>query len=223
MSGVVGSVALAEQGRTLVQETFPHGLQHAAQLVPMLDALLTAQGWSPRELAHVYVSAGPGSFTGLRISVTLAKTMALATGVRIVAVPSLRVLAENAPADANDVMVVLDARRGHVFAGRFERNGNRWIEREPAHLAVLHEALQRAPRPIYLLGEGVAAQRNAIPQDPGIVIAPESTWAGRASVVASLGWEMAQRGEFTDADRLSPVYLRKPEAQEKYDAQRRGS
>src|SRR5206468_539320 len=81
----------------VTEEQFPHGLKHAAEIVPMLDRLCRGHGWSPRDVEQLYVSTGPGSFTGLRIGVTLAKTMALATGVKLVAVPTVRVLAENAP------------------------------------------------------------------------------------------------------------------------------
>src|SRR5437764_519733 len=99
-SSRIGSLAASDGERVLAEEQFEHGLQHAAQVVPILDRLCRAQGWSPRDVEHLYISAGPGSFTGLRIGVTLAKTMALTTGVKLVAVPSVRVLAENAPADA---------------------------------------------------------------------------------------------------------------------------
>ena len=91
-SGRIGSVALADGTSILLEEQFPHGLKHAAEIVPMIDRLCRAQGWAPHDLEQLYVSAGPGSFTGLRIGITLAKTMALATGVKVVAVPSVRVL-----------------------------------------------------------------------------------------------------------------------------------
>ena len=91
-SSRVGSIAIADGDRLLAEEQFEHGLQHAAQIVPIIDRLCRAQGWSPRDVEHVYVSAGPGSFTGLRIGITLAKTFSLATRVKLVAVPTMRVL-----------------------------------------------------------------------------------------------------------------------------------
>jgi tRNA threonylcarbamoyladenosine biosynthesis protein TsaB len=122
-SARVGSIAAVTAGGAVVaEEQFQHGLQHAAQIVPILDRVCRAQGWSPQEIEHLYVSAGPGSFTGLRIGVTLGKTMALATGVKLVAVPTVRVLAENAPADARHVVIVLDAKRDQIFTARFERD-----------------------------------------------------------------------------------------------------
>src|SRR5689334_17642556 len=79
-SGRIGSVALADDGRVIAEESFPHGLQHAAHILPVIDSLCAARGWTPRSIEHLYVSSGPGSFTGLRIGITLCKTIAFATG-----------------------------------------------------------------------------------------------------------------------------------------------
>src|SRR3712207_4335538 len=148
-SGRAGSVAVVDGGRVVAEEQFPHGLQHAAQLVPILDRLIRARGWTPRDVEELYVSAGPGSFTGLRIGGTLAKTMALATNAKLVAVPTVRVLAENAPPDAGHVVIVLDAKRDQIFAARFEGAAQGWAEREAAYLAPLEDVLARAPRPVH--------------------------------------------------------------------------
>src|SRR6185436_2313895 len=129
--------------KLLAEREFEHGLQHAAQIIPIIDSLCRGQDWSPRDIEQISVSAGPGSFTGLRIGVTLAKTMALATGVKLVAVPTARVLVENAPADAQHVVIVLDAKRDQIFTARFERVGDAWVERETAHLDSLTEMLVR--------------------------------------------------------------------------------
>jgi tRNA threonylcarbamoyladenosine biosynthesis protein TsaB len=83
---------------------------HSQRLVPLIDSLFRETGFARSELAGLAVSCGPGSFTGLRIGITLAKTLALATGVKIVAVPTVRVLVENAPAEAQHVVIVLDAK-----------------------------------------------------------------------------------------------------------------
>ena len=154
-SGRAGSIALAE-GRVLVaREVFPHGLKHAAEIIPIVDRLCRSRDWSPNDLEHLYVSAGPGSFTGLRIGITLAKTMAFATGVKLVAVPTVRALAENAPAEATHLVIVLDAKRDQIFTARFERMAEGWVEREPAHLDTVAAMIERSPRPVYLLGEGI--------------------------------------------------------------------
>jgi tRNA threonylcarbamoyladenosine biosynthesis protein TsaB len=218
-SGRVGSVAIVRDRTVVVEEQFPHGLQHAAQIVPIIDRLTRAQGWSPRDVDELYVSIGPGSFTGLRISVTLAKTMALATGVKLVAVPTVRVLAENASADARHLIIVIDAKRDEVFTARFERGADHsLVEREPAHLDALLDMLARAPRPVHLLGEGIPYHEKFLPKDDtAVIVTPPELWRARASAVAKIGTEMSARGEFTDPFALVPIYIRRPEAEEKFD------
>lgn len=223
-SGLQGSVALSDDGVVLAEETFSHGLQHAAQLLPVIDRLTRQHGWTPRSIGHVYVSIGPGSFTGLRVGVTLAKTLALATGTRIVAVPTARVLADNAPAEATEVVIVLDAKRGQIFTARYTRPeataaaalAGHWAEAEPAHLDTLAGVLARAGRPVHLIGEGLPYHRNAVPAgDSGVIVTPDSTWHARAGVVAALGAMAASREAFADAFALTPLYVRIPEPEEK--------
>src|SRR2546423_9728863 len=122
-SGRTGSVALAADGAILCEEQFAHGLRHAAGIVPIIDRLCRGQGWSPREVEEIYVSSGPGSFTGLRIGITVARTLAFATGARTVAVPTAEVLARNAPPGSQNVVIVLDAKREQIFTATFANDG----------------------------------------------------------------------------------------------------
>ena len=216
-SGQIGSVALIDEQNIVTERQFPHGLKHAAEVVPMLDRLCREQGWQPRDVEHLYVSTGPGSFTGLRIGITLVKTMALATGVKIVAVPTLGVLAENAPADAQHLIIVLDAKREQIFTARFERVKDDWFEREPARLDSLAAMLQRSPRPVYLLGEGLPYHQQFVPLEPDVMVTTAEHWRARATAVAKLGIARTLAGEFADPFMLHPIYIRKPEAQEKYE------
>jgi tRNA threonylcarbamoyladenosine biosynthesis protein TsaB len=217
-SGRIGSVALAENGNTLAEDTFPHGLQHAARIIPAIDALCKQLHWTAADLNEIYVSAGPGSFTGLRIGITLAKTLSLVTRATLVAVPSVRVLVENAPSDAINAIIVLDAKRDQIFTASFRRAADGWTELEPAHLGFLTTMLAKTPRPVHLVGEGIPYHRKFIPEnDPQIHLTDDSQWRPQAKIVAILGWRMARANKFTDAMNLRPIYIRKPEAEEKLD------
>src|SRR3954467_10077441 len=121
-SGRAGSLAIAEDGHVLAEEQFSHGLKHAAGIIPIIDRLCASRGWKPADIEEIYVSAGPGSFTGLRVGITVAKTLAFATGAKLVAVPSGRVIAHNAPPEASNVMIVLDAKRDQIFTARYSRS-----------------------------------------------------------------------------------------------------
>jgi tRNA threonylcarbamoyladenosine biosynthesis protein TsaB len=220
-SARTGSIAAVEDETVVAEEQFEHGLQHAAQIIPIIDRLCGARGWTPADLDELYVSAGPGSFTGLRIGITLAKTMALATGVKLVAVPTVRVIVENAPREARHVVLVLDAKRDQIFTARFERDEQgKWVERESAHLDSLTKMLERTPRPVHLLGEGIPYHEKFIPrEDAGVIVTQTELWRPRARVVAEIGARLAREGRFTDPDRFAPIYIRKPEAEEKWEQQ----
>ena len=127
-SSRVGSLALAVGGELVTVQEFRRNLRHVAELLPAMDRATGQLGWRAEDLEEVYVSAGPGSFTGLRIGITVAKTLAMACGIPVVAVGSIEVIAANAPAEAIHVGVVLDAKRGQIFGGRFERREGRLVK-----------------------------------------------------------------------------------------------
>lgn len=216
-SGRVGSVALAQDGVVLAEEQYPHGLKHAAGIVPIIDRLCRGRGWGPRDIEEVYVSAGPGSFTGLRVGVTVAKALALATGAKLVAVPTAEVLARNAPAGWENLVIVLDAKRDQVFTATFANLDGRPVERERARLDALAPVLARTPRPVHLIGEGILYHAKFIPlEDAGLIVTEPELWHARAAAVVEIGARMAWQGQFTDPDVLTPIYIRRPEAEEKF-------
>ena len=210
-----GAAALVEHGRVADEAAFTAGLNHTAGLLPLVTDLCRRHGWPPREIAHVYVSVGPGGFTGTRVGVTLAKTFAFATGAKVVAVPTPRVLVENLPPEATAAAVVVDARRGLIWAERFEKDAaGAWRSLAPGTLTTPAALVQALPRPVWLVGEGVAYHRHHLaPADPAVRLADDDL--PRVAVVARLGATLAERGVFADAYALTPVYVRRPEAEEK--------
>jgi len=212
-SSRVGSIALAEGDELLAVERFQRNPRHVAELLPAIEKKTRELGWRANELEEVYVSAGPGSFTGLRIGITVAKTLAQACGARIVAVGSIEVIAANAPDEAVNVGVVLDAKRKQIFAGRFERKNGKLINTLPACLIDPGQFVKESPRPLLLIGEGIKYHQEAL-KGEGVSIADESLGLPRAEMVHRIGREMAKKGEYAGAAELTPIYLRLPEAEE---------
>jgi tRNA threonylcarbamoyladenosine biosynthesis protein TsaB len=95
-SGRTGSVAIALGEQMLSEAHFPGPMRHSAEIFPAIQGLLKRFSRKPKEIEHIYISIGPGSFTGLRIAVALAKTMHLANAAKIIAVDTLDVIAANA-------------------------------------------------------------------------------------------------------------------------------
>jgi tRNA threonylcarbamoyl adenosine modification protein YeaZ len=133
-SSRVGSVALARGPVFLAENTFSAPLQHSAEIFPAISQLLSRFDVVPGDIAQLYIATGPGSFTGLRIAVTMAKAMHIANGTAIVTVDSLDVIATNTDdvssalplqysngIPPNRIAAVLDAKRGEFYAAVYQR------------------------------------------------------------------------------------------------------
>src|ERR1022692_4341354 len=113
----IGTVALA-LGDTIVEErALDESRRHARDLAPAIQELLTRQGWRARALDGVIVSRGPGSYTGLRVGLMSAKTLAYATGCALLAIDTFEAIAEQAPPTLLDV--IADAQQDNVYVERF--------------------------------------------------------------------------------------------------------
>lgn len=218
-SGREGSVALARGGALLGGRSFSTRMQHARDLLPALDELYRGQGLSPGEADHCYVSIGPGSFTGLRVAVAFARHLALARGVKLVAVPTLAVIARRCRnmADApKRLAVMLDAKRGRVFGAVFTLEDGGYVPRtEPAEVDPV-ELLKSQGGDIAVAGEGAHFHRKEI-LDTGARLIEAEWGTPTAACVHELGWEWARQGRFTAPRDLVPLYVRRPEAEEVWE------
>jgi tRNA threonylcarbamoyl adenosine modification protein YeaZ len=133
-SSRVGSVAIALGEKLLAETKFAGPTRHSEELFPSVCALLDRFSRKPDQIEHIYISVGPGSFTGLRIAVTMAKTMSLANAAKIVAVDSLDIIAANVidltpqttiherQATSNEkIATILDAKRNQFFIAVYEK------------------------------------------------------------------------------------------------------
>jgi len=220
----LGSVGLGCDGRLMGQLTFTGPRKHAVEFLVMVDTLCREHGIAPHQIAEVYVSYGPGSFTGLRMGVTAARTLAFALNARTVPVPTLEVIAQNAldlPDSPATAAVILDAKRKRVYASAFVRQNGQFIpccepaEVEPAGF------LARQPKGTIVLGEGVLAYGDVV-KTSGLAMAPEAAHTPQAGVVYRLGHQLARHGAFTARRDLVPLYIRPPEAEERWQARHGG-
>jgi tRNA threonylcarbamoyladenosine biosynthesis protein TsaB len=234
-SGRTGSVAIALGEQMLSEAHFSGPMRHSAEIFPAVHKLLVRFSRKPKEIEHIYISVGPGSFTGLRIAVALAKTMHLANAVKIIAVDTLDVIAANAsdyikdlssvaPAkeeekveDLINIATILDAKRGQFFIAAYENEQNQWKKTMPDCLMTAGQFIENCggkSRPVWLLGEGLVYHKDKFKAE-GIRFLDEKYWNPRAEKVYKLGWEKALAGQFADPLTLQPTYLRRPDVKEK--------
>ncbi len=217
-----GSVAVAVGPSILAEARFAADAEHARDLLPLADRLCIECGWSPADINQCFLSIGPGSFTGLRVAVTFARHLALGVGARLVAVPTLHVIAENCRtmSDAPHYLaVLLDAKRGQVFGQTFELRADRYEPRSNAAMIEPAALLANAPRPIAVVGEGIGHHRKAV-EAAGAQIVDPLSWPPRVANLHRVGLRLAAESCFTEPTRLVPLYLRRPEAEELWEARR---
>lgn len=223
-SGRVGSVAIGRGDIVIFESFFSGFMKHSTELFGTLDGLLAKIGILPRHVGHLYVTSGPGSFTGIRIAVTLAKMTAYAVGTKIVAVDSLDALAENATdyiresgSDLTRVATILDAKQNRFFISVYERSGEHWIKLMPSGLLspeAIISYINKEGVPTGLLGEGLTYYADQFASPLTRLIDPHY-WPATARGVYAVGRRLAEQGRFADPALLVPAYIRKPDAVEK--------
>lgn len=206
----IASVGIHERGRGLAERTLPMSGDHARAILPLIGEALVAAGVTMAELDLVAVSIGPGSFTGLRIGLSVAKGLALASGLAIVGVPTLEAYAHTVGPRSGTVWPVLDARKGEVYAAGFRwRDGV--IDCVAPPQAMTPRALAaRIEPPCVLVGDGFDAHADlgerrlgGLIERIGLESLPPS-----GLIVARLGADRFRSRGADDLTALEPSYCR---------------
>lgn len=165
------SVALVRDGELLVELNSAMGLNHSAGAMPAVEQLFKRAGIKPADIDAIAVSEGPGSYTGVRIGVTIAKTLAWTLDKPLVGVSSLRVLASNIFTYGVTISPLIDARRGNVYAGLYRRHEDGTLEclMEDRHMALsdLLDRLKKEANPVVFVGEGARKNEEALKEALG--------------------------------------------------------
>lgn len=211
------SAAVTEDGKVLAAGYQDTGLTHSRTLMPIVEGLLKNTDMTAADLDAVAVSAGPGSFTGVRIGVSAAKGLAFAADKPCIPVSTLAALARNAAFADGLIVCAMDARRRQVYNALFEaRDGalTRLTEDRAIALSDLAEELGKDPRPKTVLGDGGRMCFDFLTA-AGVPcrLAPAHLVKENAVSVALEAEELARAGKLVSAQELAPVYLRPPQAE----------
>jgi tRNA threonylcarbamoyladenosine biosynthesis protein TsaB len=188
----------------------------AQSFAPCIVQQLESVGWSPLDVQLIVVTKGPGSFTGLRIGITAAKTLAYAVGAEVIGVNTLKVIASQVPAEQQDAWTVMDAQRGQLFAARFRRSHDDWETIVQPHIVDNERWLQSLTPGTAVTGPGLARLRDRLPA--GIVIVDDGCWTPQSAAVGRVGYLEFRAGKRDDLWALVPEYFRKSAAEEKFEA-----
>lgn len=211
----IGSVAAMDDGKLLLGIDL-HPQQRTAQsLPPGIKTLLEQVGWIPTDVQLVATTIGPGSFTGLRIGVTMTKTFAYSVGAEVLGVNTLDTIAEAAPADVHVLTAVIDAQRGDVVSRSFTRGSDGWlIPAGNQQLMPIDRWLRELPAGTVVTGPVLTKLAPRLP--PHVTILDQKYWTPRAAMVARLADRQYAAGRRDDLWTLLPQYSRRSAAEEKW-------
>jgi tRNA threonylcarbamoyladenosine biosynthesis protein TsaB len=219
-SGRIGGVALAQGPVVVGRRQLSESRRHAQDLAPAVADLLREQGWRARDLQAVVVSRGPGSYTGLRVGIMSAKTLAYATGAALVAVETFAVIALQAPAEATPLDVIADAQRDLVYVQRFVRSqpSQGVMAATPLSIQRVTDWIASQETAVWTTGPGLGRYRDRLPPEKPLVIS--RLWDPQPEALLQIGLKRFLTGERDDPWALEPLYLRPSSAEEKWTAHR---
>jgi tRNA threonylcarbamoyladenosine biosynthesis protein TsaB len=212
----VGSIAIVEGALLKAQHILNISATHNQRLLPGIDRILMETEWSLNDLDALAVSLGPGSFTGLRIGISIVKGLAWATGKPLAGVPTLDALAANVPFVPHPICPVLDARKGEIYTALFRWGDKQLPERLTEYMAIKPEDLvDRISEKTVLVGDALLSHGDYLVKELGerLVQAPPHLNVVHASSVAWLAWQKLRLGIQEDVSSCTPLYVRPSEAE----------
>jgi len=207
-----GGVAIGKGEKLLETRSLGTARQHASRLAEEIDLMFKKYDFQPKDLNQVYVSTGPGSYTGLRVAVAFASALANTNpDLKLVSVPTPLAIAERAAGpESKRIIVLLAAKNNTAWSVLAERRDGYLQICDGPVVSRPGEILRKWPPPAVITGEGTGYL--SLPDTGGFEIVPEENRFPDVADVWSTGRRMAVDGLFTPPDRLRPVYAREPEA-----------
>jgi tRNA threonylcarbamoyladenosine biosynthesis protein TsaB len=197
------SVALFDGERVLSESTWLAGREHSTRLLIEVEVALERVGLATQELTGMAVARGPGSFTGVRVALSVVKGMAAALRIPAWGVSSLDVLALAAAHADLPVRAILEAGRGR-YATALYSSGQ---PVDTPTLATIGQLVEMIVEPTYVIGELRTMDRASLQENRRVRLAPIAASARRAGFLAELGWGMAQSGDPGNPAALDALYI----------------
>ncbi|MBQ3507082.1 MAG: tRNA (adenosine(37)-N6)-threonylcarbamoyltransferase complex dimerization subunit type 1 TsaB [Clostridia bacterium] len=216
----VGSVALCEDETLIAEYTLNTGHTHSETLLPMVESVLKITGYTVDDVDLFVCTAGPGSFTGVRIGAATIKGIAFGKDKPCIGVSTLEALALNGVALDGILCPCMNARRQQVYNALFDCDGTsltRLCEDRALAITELGEELttKYPDRPVYLMGDGAKLVYDALSKTMGerLILPPERLIHQSGYNTAQAGLRLYREGIRTTDFELAPVYLRPSQAE----------
>ena len=213
-SGPVAGVALMEDGKVRYEAMAVNAFTHSQSILPMVEEACLRTGLEIGNVDYFAVTAGPGSFTGVRIGISTVKGLAQGCNKPCIAVDALEAMANGVRFFDGILCPMQDARAGQVYAAAFEGGSmKRLMEDAPVRLEDYLSTVEQFGRSMLFLGDGMPVHQDRIHELLGekAVFAPPHISFLRPAAAAETAWRSLDRA--VDCRQLSPLYLRPPQAE----------
>jgi tRNA threonylcarbamoyladenosine biosynthesis protein TsaB len=201
-------LALYDGVRVLGEMTWQSKNHHTVELSPGIHELMERCDVKTSDLRALGVALGPGSFTALRIGLSVVKGMALALRIPVIGVPTLDVLVAAQPVEETQLAAILQAGRGRLALVWYDAMDGRWQSRGEPQITTAEALVLQLNKPTQVVGEMSASERQVLSRRrKNAIMASPSQSLRRPSFLAELAWNRWRAGQVDDVISLSPIYL----------------
>jgi tRNA threonylcarbamoyladenosine biosynthesis protein TsaB len=184
------------------------GRQMAACLVPTIERIVRARKLTVKEMDYFACGIGPGSFTGIRVGLAAMKACAWACKKPIIPLPTLDTIAQNACSLEGTVVPIVDAKRDLLYCCAYRVTAGCVKRIMPYRLLSEDEFFRTFKRNIVVFGDGLMLHKESIKKKiRGVTILDKDYWYPKPEALLSVADERIRRRKYTDAFKLTPLYL----------------
>lgn len=200
-------LALYDGSQVISEYAWRSNQRHTVELAPAISELLTRCGLTMDDVHALAIALGPGSFTSLRVGLSLVKGLALSRHLPLIGIPTLDILAAAQPVSKLRLAVVIQAGRGRHALGWYKNSRKGWQASDPARVVTIKALLDEIVNPSIVCGELTSEDRHKLEENKNVHLASPAQSVRRPAVLAELAWTRWQAGEVDDEATLAPIYL----------------
>lgn len=221
-SSSTATCALVSEEKILGEINLNDKKEHSVILMDLIDSLLKRCNLTLNDIDGFAISEGPGSFTGLRIGMATIKGLAFGSNKPCVSISTLDTLAHNVINYNGIICPIIDALRGNVYSNIYKSNNGTlkpMMESSCISIEDLVAILKEKNEPVIFLGDGLVKHKDYLNENlSNISFAPLNSNYPKASSLGELAINLFKSGITHDLNKITPVYLRKSQAEREYEA-----
>ena len=200
-------LALYDGAQVIGEYAWRSSQRHTVELAPAVFEMLKRCGLTMDDVRALGVALGPGSFTSLRVGLSLVKGFSLARDLPLIGISTLDILAAAQPLSKLPLLVAIQAGRSRLAAGWYKRSKDSWSAKGPPRVVTANALVEEVNSPVIVCAELSAGERDALSANPAIQLASPAQSVRRPAILAELTWRRWQAGDVDDRATLAPIYL----------------